>query len=162
MTGTRVSAVTAYSAHREWAARPPDERYASVPALYEAARARRLRLEERGTTTVALTTEALDHDIVLRDASNRTATLTHWSFGQLATMASAPPSYLRTLPAMIATSAINHGLQRFAREQCQLLVDRDEPRTVHAITSARYARVHHDELAGRVLDLMVQHPAWQL
>ena len=162
MTGTRVSAVTAYSAHREWATRPPDERYASVSALYDAARARRLRLEECGTTTVALTTEALDHDIVLRDASNRTATLTHWSFGQLATIASAPPSYLRTLPAVIATSAINHGLQRFAREQCQLLVDRDEPRTVHAITSARYARVHHDELAGRVLDLMVQHPAWQL
>src|SRR5437870_214095 len=40
--------------------------------------------------------------------------------------------------------------------------DRDEPWTVHAITSPRYARVHHDELAGRVLDLMAQHPAWHL
>ena len=29
-------------------------------------------------------------------------------------------------------------------------------------TSSRYARVHHDELATRVLDLMVQHPAWHL
>src|SRR4029078_7639241 len=34
--------------------------------------------------------------------------------------------------------------------------------TVHAVTSPRYARVHHDELAGRVLDLMAQHPAWSL
>jgi Domain of unknown function (DUF932) len=161
MTGTRVSAVNAYSAHREWAARPPDERYASVQALYDAARARRVRLEERGTETVALTTEAVDDDVVLRDASSRIATLTHWSFGQLATLASAPPSYLRTLPAVIASSAINYGLRRSAREQCQLLVDRSDPR-VHAITSARYTRVHHDELAGRVLDLMVQHPAWQL
>jgi hypothetical protein len=33
---------------------------------------------------------------------------------------------------------------------------------VHAITSPRYARVQHDELAGRVLDLMAQHPAWHL
>ena len=33
---------------------------------------------------------------------------------------------------------------------------------MHAITSPRYARVHHDELAGRVLDLMAQHPAWHL
>ena len=33
---------------------------------------------------------------------------------------------------------------------------------MHAITSPRYARVHHDELASRVLDLMVQHPAWHL
>jgi hypothetical protein len=31
-----------------------------------------------------------------------------------------------------------------------------------AATSPRYARVHHDELASRVLDLMVQHPAWSL
>ena len=30
MNGTGVSAVTAYTAHREWASRPPDERYASV------------------------------------------------------------------------------------------------------------------------------------
>ena len=33
---------------------------------------------------------------------------------------------------------------------------------MHAITSPRYARVHHDELASRVLDLMAQHPAWHL
>jgi len=38
MTGSSVSAVTAYTAHREWASRPPDERYASVHALYDAAR----------------------------------------------------------------------------------------------------------------------------
>jgi hypothetical protein len=30
------------------------------------------------------------------------------------------------------------------------------------MTSPRYARVHHHELAARVLDLMVQHPAWHL
>ena len=30
------------------------------------------------------------------------------------------------------------------------------------MTSQRYARVHHDELAARVLDLMGDHPAWQL
>jgi hypothetical protein len=33
---------------------------------------------------------------------------------------------------------------------------------VHAITSPRYARVHHDELASRVLDLMALHPAWHV
>jgi len=32
-----VSAVTAYTAHRESASRPPDERFASVHALYDAA-----------------------------------------------------------------------------------------------------------------------------
>src|SRR5688572_13010404 len=163
MNGIGVSAVTPYTAHREWASRPPDERYASVHALYDAARARRLRTEERTIETVALRTEAVASDaLALRDTAGRKAALTNWSFEQLAGIAAAPPKYLRTLPAAIASDAINHGLRRQRREQQQLLVDRDEPRTVHAITSSRYARVHHDELAGRVLDLMAEHPAWQL
>ena len=163
MTGRSVSAVTAYTAHREWASRPPDERYASVHALYEAARARRRQLEERTIETGEFRTEADDtDDLIIRESSGRTASLTHWSFGQLATIAGAPPSYLRTLPAPIASSAINYGLQREAREQHQLFVERTAPWTVHAITSPRYARVHHHELAARVLDLMAQHPAWHL
>src|SRR6187397_1867355 len=162
MTGRSVSAVTAYSAHREWASRPPDERYASVHALYEAARARRQQLEERTIETGEFRTEAVDDDLAFRESSGHTATLTHWSFGQLATIAGAPPNYLRSLPASIASSAINYGLSRIERAQHQLFVADTAPWTVHAVTSPRYARVHHDELAGRVLDLVAQHPAWHL
>ena len=163
MTGISVSAVTAYTAHREWASRPPDERFASVHALYEAARARRQRIEERTIDTGDFRTEAVDGDLALRETSGRTAALTHWSFGQLATIASAPPHYLRTLPAEIASSAINYGLQRVTREQHQLFVEDIAPWTVRiAMTSPRYARVHHDELASRVLDLTATHPAWHL
>jgi hypothetical protein len=162
MTGRSVPAVTAYTAHREWASRPPDERFASVHALFEAARARRQRIEERTIVTGEFRTEAVDNDLALRETSGRTATLTHWSFGQLATIASAPPNYLRSLPATIASDAINFGLQRVSREQHQLFVEDTAPWTVHAMTSSRYARVHHDELAGRVLDLMALHPAWHL
>src|SRR5512144_1698697 len=162
MTGRSVSAVTAYTAHREWASRPPDERYASVHALYEAARARRQQLEERTIETGEFRSEAVDDDLAFREASGRTATLTHWSFGQLATIAGAPPNYLRSLPSSIASSAINYGLRRVERDQHQLLAADTAPWTVHAITSPRYARVHHDELASRVLDLMALHPAWRL
>jgi len=158
-----VSAVTAYTAHREWASRPPDERYASVHALYEAARARRVRIEERPIETGTFRTEADDTgDLIIHETSGRTAALTHWSFGQLATIASAPPNYLRSLPASIASSAINYGLQRGQRERHQLFVEDTAPWAVHAITSPRYARVHHHELAARVLDLMAEHPAWHL
>ena len=162
MTGRSVSAVTAYTAHREWASRPPDERFASVHALFEAARARRQRIEARTIVTGEFRTEAVDDDLAFRETSGRTAALTHWSFGQLATIASAPPNYLRSLPASIASNAINYGLQRVQREQHQLFVEDTAPWTVHAITSPRYARVHHDELASRVLDLTAKHPAWHL
>src|SRR3954454_1570252 len=99
MTGTREYATTAYTAHKEWASRPPDERYASVHALYEAARARRQQLEERTIETGDFRTEAVDDDLAFRESSGRTAALTHWSFGQLATIAGAPPNHLRSLPA---------------------------------------------------------------
>jgi hypothetical protein len=156
MIGTGVSAVTATTAHREWASRPPDERFASVHALYEAARARRQRLEERSIETGTFRTEALDtDDLAICETSGRIAALTHWSFGQLATIAAAPPQYLRSLPAPIASDAINYGLQRVSRDEHQLFAEDTAPWTVHAITSPRYARVHHDELASRVLDLGV-------
>ena len=163
MQSIGVSAVTAYTAHKEWATRPPDERYASVSALYDAARARRDRTQERAIETSEFRTEAEDDDaLVLLEASGLTAALTNWSFEQLATIAGAPPKYLRTLPASIASSAINFGLQRQRREVHQLFTERVAPWTVHAVTSPRYARVHHDELASRVVDLMGDHPAWHL
>jgi hypothetical protein len=163
MHGTGVSTMTAYTAHREWATRPPDERFDSVQALYEAARTRRCRTEERRIHTVDFGTQAdSDDELVLRDPSGRPAALTHWSFEQLAAIAGAPPKYLRTLPATIASAALNHGLRRQKRDQHQLLIDQAAPWTVHAITSLRYVRVHHDELAGRVLDLVSTHPAWHL
>jgi hypothetical protein len=163
MNGALVSAVSAYTAHREWATRPPDERYSSVAALYDAARTRRERIDARAIDTKDLRTEAVASDaLVLNDAFGVRLGLTHWSFEQLAGIAGAPPRYLRTLPAAIASDAINYGLRRHRREEQQLFVEHDAPRTVHAITSTRYARVHHDELAGRVLDLMSAHPAWHL
>ena len=135
MHGTGVSTVTAYTAHREWATRPPDERFDSVQALYNAARARRLRTEERPIETADFGTEAISDDVLaMRDQSGRTAALTNWSFEQLATIAGAPPTYLRTLPAPIASAALNHGLQRQRREQHQLFTDQAAPWTVSAGT----------------------------
>jgi hypothetical protein len=101
MQSTGLSAVTASTAHREWATRPSDERFASVSALYDAARARRLAAEERVIETNQFRTEADTHDdLVLHESSGQTASLTHWSFEQLAGIAGAPPKYLRTLPAL--------------------------------------------------------------
>ena len=56
MQSNGVSVVTAYTAHKEWAKRPPDERYASVETLYQAARDRRERTEERQMNTSELIT----------------------------------------------------------------------------------------------------------
>ena len=66
MQSTGVAAVTAFTAHREWASRPPDERHADVSSLYEAARARRAH-EERIVETNQIRTEApTDGGLALR------------------------------------------------------------------------------------------------
>src|SRR5881628_1828017 len=81
MHGRSVSTVTAYTAHREWATRPPDERYASVEALADAARARRHRTDARITETVNLRVQAPSTEsLVVDDRSGSPAALTHWSF----------------------------------------------------------------------------------
>ena len=72
MHGRSVSTVTAYTAHREWATRPPDERYASVHALAEAARARRSRTDARITETVDLQVQAADSRRARHRRSHRT------------------------------------------------------------------------------------------
>jgi acyl-CoA reductase-like NAD-dependent aldehyde dehydrogenase len=78
MQGIGMSAVTAYTAHREWATRPPDQRYASVEALHDAARARRDRTMERDIETGEFRTEpAGDHGLALYESSGPTAALTH-------------------------------------------------------------------------------------
>ncbi|MGH9163261.1 MAG: hypothetical protein ACRD2X_25135 [Vicinamibacteraceae bacterium] len=155
--------VSARTAHLEWASRPPDERFTSVSTLYEAARVRRERTEERIIHTDQFNTDAEGiRDLVLREPSGHTAVFTHWSFEQLAALVGAPSKYLRALPAPIVSSAINYGLRQQGRYVHQLYADRTAPWTIHAITSRRYARVHYDELAARVLDLTDHHPAWHL
>src|SRR5262249_16448741 len=127
MHGHSVS-VDASTAHREWARRPPDERYASVEQLYDAARARRRDTEERLTETVNLHVQAVAADaLAIGDRHTQLSALTHWSFEQLAGLAGAPPTYLRTLPAAIAGDAINYGLQRSARVEQQLFADAHAP-----------------------------------
>jgi hypothetical protein len=158
-----TSAISASTAHLEWAMRPADERYQSVVALFDAARARRLCSEERTLQTGTFHVEAdASGDLALRDSSDAPLSMTHWSFEQLATLVGAPASYLRSLPGSIASHAINHGLGHLSRGAHQVLVERSEPWTLRAITSPRYAQVHHDGLVRRVRELMAAHPAWHL
>ena len=124
-----------------------------------------IRTEERTIETVDFRTEAVATDaLALRDTSGRTRR-SH----ALELRAARRPSPARRrstserCPRAIASerdqlraAAVN------VASSISCSSTATEPWTVHAITSPRYARVHHDELAGRVLDLMAQHPAWHL
>lgn len=164
MSGIGLAPVNAFTAHREWAHRPPDERYNSVPDLLNAAYVRRGRTSEYVTDAHHhLHVEPTqDGALQLVDATRRPAALTHWSFGQLTAIAGAPADYLRSLPPTIAAEALNYGLTHSARERHQVYVHRGASRTALAVTSPQYARVHHDDIIRRALDLMERRPQWHL
>jgi hypothetical protein len=163
MSAIGFPSVNALTAHHQWATRPPDERYTSVQALFEAARDRRARTAESVVNSRDLRVEATGADSLrLRGPFTTPIGLTHWSFGQLASIGGAPAQYLRTLPAPIAADALNYGLARERRASHQLYVESGEPKRALALTSQKYARLHHDDLLARVMDLMADHPEWHL
>ena len=95
MHAVGVSTVNALTAHKEWATRPPDERYDSVHALHQAALTRRLSGDEHRVATQELVVDATSDERLAFRGKDGLAALTHWSFEQLATIAGAPPKYLR-------------------------------------------------------------------
>jgi len=162
MSRRRTSRIDAFIAHHEWATRPPDQRYTTLEDLLGAARARRAFTVEYETSPSELRAVASDdHAIHVLDATQTPTALTHWSFGQLADAAAAPAAYLRRLPASLAVDNLNHGLARRSRKT-QLYVDRSAHRTLLALTSPTYARVHHDRVVHDVLDITARHPQWHL
>jgi hypothetical protein len=58
----------------------------------EAARERRSRVVEQTIEAGEFRTDAVGEALMLHESSSRTAALRHWSFGQLAIIAGAPPN----------------------------------------------------------------------
>lgn len=110
---------------RQWASRPADERYTSLAELIAALRYRQDMTVEVTRPVAGLVTAPGDDrmataeqggQLYVRSTNPGTgkpggrSQFTHWSFGQLATLASAPASYLRRLPAPLAALNLNYSL----------------------------------------------------
>lgn len=165
------------SAQSNWFRRPADERYSSLQALYDAAQADRLESIERSIPVGDLKAKTDDAGTrVLVNGRTNAASLTHYAFGQLSTLAQAPAGYMRRLPAPLAAECLQHGLTLMAdeakREQHKLYfrvarnadgsIDPQNGLTAKAITSNDYARVYDAELVERLIRIQQQHPAWHL
>lgn len=162
--------VSAYSAHREWATRPPDECYDSVPALHAAATRMAAASYELSTTPTSVVPQDA-HTLALALPDGSRASFSHWAFGQLCATVSAPAHYLRTLPAHVTAQALNHALTFRARHR-----DPDNPSVLYltrspwddllpqirALTSRRYARLLNMTITGRVLEWLDRAPSWRL
>lgn len=103
---------------QQWMSRPEDERFLSLTDLQ-----RRVHAERDNSVQTVMSSRKMR--VIPHPANERRGITiegedgfidpTHWSFGQLASLAGAPAGYLRKLPAPIVADAMNYGL-RFNRD----------------------------------------------
>lgn len=129
-------------AHQQWATRPADECFTSLTQLRDYKLAlrhnSRAKVVPSKVLSVMPTDETATAGLVVGGANGVSYAPTNWAFGQLAQLAGAPAGYLRTLPAAIASDAINYGLQ-FNRQAEEVGVLLQRPVLADAVGDARDA-----------------------
>jgi ParB family chromosome partitioning protein len=78
---------------------------------------------------------------------------THWSFGQLCSLVSAPASYMRQLPAPLAGINLQHGLLSHRAELVKTLEADDGRIELRAVTGPEYGRIWDHELVAAVMKI---------
>ena len=147
--GERIGRVSS-----EWFSRPDDERYLSLSELYASVKGRAERSRTRTVESAAIRVEAHRDDpenlaLILPEAEAPVAP-THWSFGQLASLVSAPAAYLRQLPAPLAGINLQYGLTSHRAEQIKTLETEDGRTELRAVTGPDYGRIYDHELVAAV------------
>lgn len=109
---------TLMQVNRQWSTRPADQRFVSLLDLQKKVRAER----DNSISSVISTRDlkVIPHPAdqikgITIEGKNGLYDPTHFSFGQIASLAKAPAGYLRSLPAPIVADAMNYGL-RFGRD----------------------------------------------
>lgn len=143
-------------ANRQWASRPADERFTSLPQMKAAAELGRRQSRPVVAKADELFFKADDDKLGLQlfGANGHGYRPSNWAFGQLAQIADAPSGYLRTLPADIASDALNFGLRhRRKSDEVGILLQKNGTATVRAATGPDYGRIWDDEVIGELIKL---------
>jgi len=138
----------------EWFSRPDDEKFLSLSELYDSVKGRAERSRRWTVESAAIRVEAHRDDpeklaLVLPDAEAPVAP-THWSFGQLASLVSAPAAYLRQLPAPLAGINLQYGLTNHRAEQVKTMEVANGRTELRAVTGPDYGRIYDHELVAAV------------
>lgn len=113
---------TLMQASRQWATRPADQRFTSLTALHDQMVA--VRDNSQSDVISSRRIKVMPHPADPRggitiQTEHGMSDPTNWAFGQLASLAGAPSSYLKTLPAPIVADCMNYGL-RFKRDSADV------------------------------------------
>jgi hypothetical protein len=140
---------TIMKASHQWATRPDDERYVSLIAMRDHfnEQKRNSRQVVVPSKTITLVPQEDHKGITVRGDKGHEYSPNHWSFGQLAQLSESPAGYLRTLPAPIATDAINYKL-KFVRaiEDVGLLLYKNGTAELRSANGPNYGRIWNADI----------------
>jgi hypothetical protein len=158
---------TLMAASSQWASRPSDERFLSLPEM--ATHFQRVRENSRNVVVSSrhiMAQPASDDErggIEIIGPNGHAYNPTHWAFGQLSQLAGAPAKYLRKLPAPLAADCVNYGLKferdiedvgcLLYREKAEMIqepgigtIDKPETYMLRAATGPAYGRIWNQEI----------------
>lgn len=147
--GQRIGRVSS-----EWFSRPADQRFLNLNDLYHAVSSRAEHSRTRTIESRAVQVEARRDDpealSVSVPGADAPLSMTHWSFGQLCGLVSAPSGYLRELPAPLAGINLQYGLSHHRAEQIKTLETNEGRLELRAVTGPEYGRIYDHELVSAV------------
>lgn len=139
----------------EWFSRPDDEKFLSLSSLHDMVRRRAERSTTRIVESRAIRVEAKSDNperlMLIAPGDECPIAPTNWSFGQVSSLVGAPASYLRQLPAALASINLQHGLLTHRGEQVKLLQTQDGRSELRAATGAEYGRIFDHELVQAIM-----------
>lgn len=142
-------------AHTQWANRPDDERFASIPDMLAAAQKKKDYSVQSTNRMGSIRVDALDADsLVVRRNGLPDAAINNYAFGQLCNRLDYPVGgIVGKVDANIAASIINHRLSKIDPDtEVQTLVDcQDGNVNIRSVTSDSYARFYDADVIRSAL-----------
>jgi hypothetical protein len=143
--------------HSEWARRPDDEKFLSLPDLFASVNARAVTSEAHAVDVTSLRVKAIDADrnLYLHD-DNGEMKFENWSFGQTCQLLGVPAGYLRNLPPKIAGINLQYALSNFREELVKTYRQADgsnAPSILRAVTGPQYGRITDAQVVQAVMGI---------
>ncbi len=151
-------------AHRQWASRPPYERFANLNELLEFTGKRMQASIEDVRQLKGLRLYGTMGGSLTLNGSIQTSLLTNWAFTQLCQQAGAPAGYLKTLTPEITVQCLEYGINTNGDEAKILIrrngVDEDGKTSsvVSAFTSPAYVRIRDHEAVEALMEAIENQP----
>lgn len=144
--GQRIGAVSS-----QWFNRSDDQRFLSLTDLEESVSARSISAKQEiiDVNGIEIRAKSGDAETLKVTFEDKELDATHWSFGQMASLAGAPAGYLRKLPSVIAGINLQYGLQNLRSENVKMFYSPEQNQLL-AATGTEYGRVYDWELVKAV------------